>query len=126
MIFLKDIPIVSNGIFIYQLENKKDYKEYYQNIEYNKTYENDDLIFVSKNLSVLNKIKDLKTEINSCCNHFIKNILSMSSDFNIFNSCAVGLVLVCGFPLLPVLLPLLFLAQSNACLLCISLCVIGW
>jgi len=86
MLFLKDIPIVSNGIFIYQLETKKDYKEYYQNIEYNKTYDNDNLIFVSKNLSVLNEIKDLKKEINNCCNHFIKNILSMSSDFNIFNS----------------------------------------
>jgi len=86
MIFLKDIPVVSNGIFIYQLEIKKDYKEFYQNIEYSKTYDNDSLIFVSKKLSVLNELKDLKTEINKCCNHFIKNILGMSSDFNIFNS----------------------------------------
>jgi hypothetical protein len=50
MIFLKDIPIVSNGIFIYQLEIKKEYKEYYQNIEYDDTYDNDSLIFISKKM----------------------------------------------------------------------------
>ena len=86
MIFLKDIPIVSNGIFIYQLEIKKEYKEYYQNIEYNDTYDNDSLIFISKKMSVLNELKELKLEINNCCNHFIKTILSMDCNFNIFNS----------------------------------------
>jgi hypothetical protein len=55
MIFLKDIPIISNGIFIYQLETKKDFKEYYQNIEYNDTYDNDSLVFISKKMSVLKK-----------------------------------------------------------------------
>lgn len=86
MIFLKDIPIISNGIFIYQLETKKDFKEYYQNIEYNDTYDNDSLVFISKKMSVLNELEDLKLEIDNCCNHFIKNILSMNCSFNIFNS----------------------------------------
>jgi uncharacterized protein (TIGR02466 family) len=86
MIFLKDIPIISNGIFIYQLETKKDFKEYYQNIEYNDTYDNDNLVSISKKMSVLNELEDLKLEIDNCCNHFIKNILSMNCSFNIFNS----------------------------------------
>tara|TARA_R110000803_G_C11842489_1_gene304783 strand:+ start:54 stop:653 length:600 start_codon:yes stop_codon:yes gene_type:complete len=86
MIFLKDIPIISNGIFIYQLETKKDFKEYYQNIEYNDTYNNDNLVSISKKMSVLNELEDLKLEIDNCCNHFIKNILSMNCSFNIFNS----------------------------------------
>jgi uncharacterized protein (TIGR02466 family) len=37
-------------------------------------------------MSVLNELEDLKLEIDNCCNHFIKNILSMNCSFNIFNS----------------------------------------
>ena len=86
MIFLKDIPIVSSGIFIYQLNLKKDYSKYYTNLDYEDCDAGYDLSLISKNMSVINELKDLKNEINSSCKHFIKSILNMDSDFNIYNS----------------------------------------
>ena len=34
MKFLKDIPIVSNGLFIYNLNVKKNHSKYYESLEY--------------------------------------------------------------------------------------------
>jgi uncharacterized protein (TIGR02466 family) len=86
MIFLKDIPIVSSGIFIYQLNLNTDYSKYYTNLDYEDCDTGYDLSLISKNMSVINELEDLKNEINSSCKHFIKSILNMDSDFSIYNS----------------------------------------
>lgn len=83
MKFLKDIPIVSNGLFIYNLNVTKNHSKYYESLKYDGV---PGLAYQSKNKSVLNKLPDVKKEINLACFHLINEILLMECDYFIFNS----------------------------------------
>lgn len=85
MKFLSDLPIVNNGIFIYDLDIKKDYSKYYKSLEYRNTDASSEM---SIKRDVLNKVPEIKKEIKSACNHFINEILSMECDYHIYNSWA--------------------------------------
>jgi uncharacterized protein (TIGR02466 family) len=83
MKLLNHIPIVSNGIFIYDLDIKKDYSKYYKSLKYNKASTSSSM---SDNMSVLSKTPEIKKEIELSCNHFINEVLSMDCSYHIYNS----------------------------------------
>jgi hypothetical protein len=72
MKFLSDLPIVSNGVFVYDLDIKKDHSKYYKSLKYVKSSGDSD---ISVSLDVLKKTPEIKKEIELACNHFINEIL---------------------------------------------------
>jgi uncharacterized protein (TIGR02466 family) len=86
MFFLQDIPVIHNGIFIYQLNIKSKQIDYFKSVKYNPTDEGYDLSFVSEKFDILDELKELKEEINLAINDLLKNKLYMECDFNVFNS----------------------------------------
>jgi len=85
MRFVSDLPIVNNGIFVYDLDIKKDHSKYYRSLEYMGTDASSEM---SIKRDVLNKVLEVKKEINLACNHFISEILSMECDYHVYNSWA--------------------------------------
>jgi uncharacterized protein (TIGR02466 family) len=83
MNFLSDLPIVNNGVFIYDLDIKKDYSKYYKSLKYKEASGSSN---ISVSMDILNKVPEIKKEIELACNHFISEILSMECDYHIYNS----------------------------------------
>jgi hypothetical protein len=86
MKFLSDLPIVNNGIFVYDLEIKKDYSKYYKSLEYMGIDNSSSNMSIKRD--VLNKVPEVKKEVKLACDHFINEILSMECDYHIYNSWA--------------------------------------
>tara|TARA_R110002126_G_scaffold33579_1_gene105162 strand:- start:122 stop:718 length:597 start_codon:yes stop_codon:yes gene_type:complete len=85
MRFISDLPIVNNGIFVYDLDIKKDHSKYYKSLKYMACGDGaSSEISIKRN--VLNKLPEIKKEIKLACNHFINEILSMECDYHIYNS----------------------------------------
>jgi uncharacterized protein (TIGR02466 family) len=83
MKFLNDVPIVNNGVFVYNLDIKKDYSKYYKSLKYIKSSGESN---ISVSMNVLKKIPEIKKEIELACSHFINEILYMECEYNIYNS----------------------------------------
>jgi hypothetical protein len=65
MFFLQDIPVIHNGIFIYQLNIKSKQIDYFKSVKYNPTDEGYDLSFVSEKFDILDELKELNWRLHN-------------------------------------------------------------
>ena len=83
---IQHIPIVHNGIFRFKLNMKKEYIAEFEKQKFVPTEKNYNLNYVSTNLNVLPKFKELNKEIKKTIKHFIEKILFMECNFKIYKS----------------------------------------
>jgi hypothetical protein len=88
MNYLKGIPILHNGIFIYDLDINNSNIINYLNISFFNHIQKDEAehSYITKSKSVLNDLPDLKNEISKAINHLINDTLKTKADFSIYNS----------------------------------------
>tara|TARA_B100001094_G_C17807652_1_gene612280 strand:- start:69 stop:665 length:597 start_codon:yes stop_codon:yes gene_type:complete len=80
---IEHTPIVHNGIFIYQLDQTKDYLNFFEKADYIMN-ENS---YVGTNLNILQSMnKNLVSEIYNTTSDLIHNVLFMNCKFNIYKS----------------------------------------
>jgi hypothetical protein len=85
MNYLKGIPILHNGIFIYDLDINNSNIINYLNISFFNHIQKDEAehSYITKSKSVLNDLPDLKNEISKAINHLINDTLKTKADFSI-------------------------------------------
>jgi uncharacterized protein (TIGR02466 family) len=88
MIFLKDIPIIHNGIFVYKLDTDNLHiLNYLNNISFKEIEtEESKNSYISKNKKILKDLPELKKEISLSIEDLIKNILKFDCKYIIYNS----------------------------------------
>lgn len=89
MNYLKAIPILHNGIFIYDLNiNNSDIINYLNINFFDVTHNPNESkhSYITKSKSVLNDLPNLKNEILKAINHLINDTLKTKTDFSIHNS----------------------------------------
>jgi len=85
MKFSYDLPIIHNGVFVYDLDINEDFIPYFESLKFEN--QNEDQVKLSINKNVLNNLPNLKTEIYNALHHLVSDVLlSKQIDINIYHS----------------------------------------